>query len=106
MEEKLNIKDTVKNLESKTGFHCKKANYDLRQKEVSKFLNQWGEGRNASLVYDWHREVISPEKKGKKQVESFYQKSKCEECQRYKCKHMTFKNLRPSTAATSVQSMV
>ncbi len=48
-------------LESKTGFHCHTKNYDIRQKEVKKFLSQW-EGRNVSLVYQWHKEVISPEK--------------------------------------------
>ncbi len=48
-------------LESKTGFYCHTKNYDIRQKEVKKFLSQW-EGRNVSLVYQWHKEVISPEK--------------------------------------------
>lgn len=55
------------------------------------------EEKNTPMVYDWHKEVISPEKVENPVVT--YQREVCLVCGRFKCAHFTMKAQRPSTAA-------
>ena len=55
------------------------------------------ESKNTSMVYDWHQEIVSPQKP---RVATAYKKQICQDCGRYRCFHQTMRSQRPSTAAT------
>jgi UV DNA damage repair endonuclease len=68
------IRESIKELDSRINFKCARAPYDKRQNVVKKFLNYWEE-KNTSMVYDWHKEVVSPEKVDKQVIS--YQRDSC-----------------------------